>query len=505
MKKTSLGAIALASALVVAGPATAALAETAVDTVKPVVTLDDAPAVFNGAAVDFVIHATDDVELTKIVGNLYKDGVLFKSTQVTATGLAGTHTVDLGSLADGAYSLKYNARDAAGNVAQTKTFDFVIDNTAPTVTVKAESVASAGRYKSVSFKLFDAGKIDKVEINGFTKDLSNNAWSDVNGVKPGSNGAVEGTNTLVAYDVAGNAATVTFVLDTTGPVITVKPESLGSNGFYREVSFKLHDPALVDLVVLNGQTKDLSNNAWSDLNGVKPGTFGAVEGLNTLVAQDALGNTSTVDFTVDTIKPVLTLPVDSLLGPAAHVFAVSQVEANPARFYVEIQQLVDGKWKKFSGKEFTGVNAADFSVDALALGLVDGVATQLKVSTWDKAGNQTSATAAVTVDLTAPRVAWQKQPLATYGAGEGFHVRPITSEAGTAKAVYLDVVSPETLVFAMDSAHKNLDTTQGNNPALWASLADGEHVFVAVFTDPAGNSTVSTSNPFVVARTAATG
>ncbi|UUE20006.1 hypothetical protein [Microbacterium sp. J1-1] len=37
------------------------------------------------------------------------------------------------------------------------------------------------------------------------KGLTDNAWSDLNAVKPGAFGAVEGANTLVVYDVAGNA------------------------------------------------------------------------------------------------------------------------------------------------------------------------------------------------------------------------------------------------------------------------------------------------------------
>src|SRR5690606_37987850 len=34
-------------------------------------------------------------------------------------------------LPEGSYTLRYNASDLAGNISQTKTFDFTIDNTAP--------------------------------------------------------------------------------------------------------------------------------------------------------------------------------------------------------------------------------------------------------------------------------------------------------------------------------------------------------------------------------------
>ncbi|WP_431074292.1 hypothetical protein [Microbacterium phyllosphaerae] len=89
------------------------------------------------------------------------------------------------------------------------------DVTPPTVTVKSGAQFTVERgsvYNKVSVKLHDAGKIDRVSINGVVKDLVNDAWSDVNGIRPGVFGAVRGVNTLVAYDVAGNAKTFTFDL-----------------------------------------------------------------------------------------------------------------------------------------------------------------------------------------------------------------------------------------------------------------------------------------------------
>jgi hypothetical protein len=86
----------------------------------------------------------------------------------------------------------------------------------------------------VSFKLHDGGTgIDYVTINGVVKDLSNNAWSDVNFVKPGVFGAHEGWNTLVVYDVAGNSTTYQFRLDTVAPtvgwqVFREKPDAPGT-------------------------------------------------------------------------------------------------------------------------------------------------------------------------------------------------------------------------------------------------------------------------------------
>lgn len=187
------------------------------DTVKPEVTLVSPTSAGPFPQLSVRVDATDDAGLKRIVANIYKDGTLVKSTQTQVEGGAtsGTHAATV-SLPDGAYTVKYNAQDLAGNISKTSTFAFTLDSTKPKATVKDGSsytIGANGVYDLVSFKLYDAGLIDKVTLNGKVKDLSNNAWSDVNYVKPGTFGAVKGTNTLVVYDVAGNTETYTFTLN----------------------------------------------------------------------------------------------------------------------------------------------------------------------------------------------------------------------------------------------------------------------------------------------------
>lgn len=91
-----------------------------------------------------------------------------------------------------------------------------IDTTPPTATIKdgaSYTVKTGETYDLISFKLHDAGKIDKIVLNGKAKDLTDNVWSDVNFLTPPTFGAVEGENTLVVFDVAGNTRTYTFTLN----------------------------------------------------------------------------------------------------------------------------------------------------------------------------------------------------------------------------------------------------------------------------------------------------
>lgn len=184
------------------------------DTTRPKVTLVSPTTAGPSKTIDIRVDATDEIGLARIVANIYQGGTLVKSTQSKAQGTSGSHVATV-TLPDGAYTVKYNAQDAAGNVSKTSTFDVTVDGTTPTVTVKTGesfTTGDAAGYGKVSFKLNDAGKVDKVALNGVVKDLSNNVWSDLNFVKPGTFGGVAGKNTLVVYDVAGNATTVEFTL-----------------------------------------------------------------------------------------------------------------------------------------------------------------------------------------------------------------------------------------------------------------------------------------------------
>ncbi|MBT2483388.1 MULTISPECIES: hypothetical protein [unclassified Microbacterium] len=196
-------------------PAFTVTLEPVPDKHKPTATLVSPTTAGPFRALSVQVDATDDTGLTRIVANIYKDGTLVKSTQSAVSGTSASHTATV-TLPDGDYTVKYNSQDATGKISKTTSFAFTIDATAPKATVKSGekfTLGADGVYDLVSFKLSDAGKIDKVSINGKVKDLTNNAWSDVNFIKPGTFGAVEGTNTLVVYDVAGNTQTTTFTLN----------------------------------------------------------------------------------------------------------------------------------------------------------------------------------------------------------------------------------------------------------------------------------------------------
>lgn len=184
------------------------------DDARPEVVLRSPSSAGPVSSIEIEVDASDAVGLQKIVANVYSGGVLVKSTQTAVDGLSATHSAVV-TVPDGNYTIKYNAHDRAGNTSKTSTFDVRVDATPPTVTVKAGeqfTIERDGGYERVSYKLHDAGKIDRAVLNGTVIDLSDNTWSDLNFIRPGTFGGVLGENTLTVYDVAGNATEITFTL-----------------------------------------------------------------------------------------------------------------------------------------------------------------------------------------------------------------------------------------------------------------------------------------------------
>ncbi|WP_210418421.1 M14 family zinc carboxypeptidase [Agromyces intestinalis] len=291
------------------------------DTAKPVIELTGDPsATLDGNEHSLVLEARDaETGLDVVVGNLYKDGALYKSTQLKADGAGqATHTIDLstvvsGGLPLGDYTLRYNARDLAGNLSQTKQFAFTVtDLTKPKVTLVSPTTAGPFQKLQVQVDATDNHGLQRIVANIYQDGvLVKSTQSAVGGAKSGTHSATvtlpDGDYTVKynAQDLKGlisQTSTFAFTIDATVPTVTVKGgpnETVGSDGVYSLVSFKLSDAGKIDKLTLNGVEKDLTDNAWSDLNFVRPGIFGAVAGENTLVVFDVAGNAKTLTFTLN--------------------------------------------------------------------------------------------------------------------------------------------------------------------------------------------------------------
>jgi hypothetical protein len=286
---------------------------------------------------------------------------------------------------NGVYYLWISAKDKSGNGTVVRSEGFYLDNIAPVITIKNESVGSIANkiFSNVSFKLYDEHQVKETELNGVLKSYSPNTWSDLNGVTVGNLGAVYGKNTLVLRDIAGNTTTIEFYLDNKAPEITIKEESVGSmsDKIFSNVSFKLHDEYKIKETELNGVLKSYSPNTWSDLNGVSVGKLGAVYGKNILVLRDLAGNTTSIEFYLDNKAPEITIKEESIGSMSDKIF--SNVSFKLYDEYKVLETKLNGVLKSYSPNTWSDLN----NVTVGNLGAVYGKNTLVLK---DLAGNTTT-------------------------------------------------------------------------------------------------------------------
>ena len=177
----------------------------------------------------------------------------------------------------------------------------VYDLTAPEIIVKEESKGTDPYFSNLSFKLHDNYLVKEYEINGNVVEVTPNAWTDAN-FQNIKQYLVAGENTIIVRDMAGNVTTRTFIYDTVAPEIIIKEESKGTDPYFSNVSFKLHDNYLVKEYEINGKIMKVTPNAWTDANFQNIKQY-LVAGENTIIVRDMAGNATTKTFIYDTVAP----------------------------------------------------------------------------------------------------------------------------------------------------------------------------------------------------------
>ena len=388
------------------------------DTTAPVTFWQVAPpaVVKAGAVVPIRLRAQGEIDGSLIDKTIYLDTVKIGNSPFAHRNF--DVQLDTAGLAEGVHVLRGTAVDEAGNEAEA-IVAFTIDGTGPTITVKPGSVGGGTAFSNLDLKLFDAGQVDYVVVNGVAKQLTNNNWSDVNDIVAGSYGIQDGVPfTVVAFDVAGNSTTATFTIDASGPTITVKtesPASIGGPSYYSSLSLKLYDAFQIDKAVINGWTKELTNNQWSDVNGITIGSYGIQDGVPfTVTAYDVAGNTTTRTFTLDGTAPTVSwqLLPEALESGSEHWRFI--VTGEPAQLFAKVTSIDGNVWDALTS---THVNR-DIVIDTTLLS--DGVHTAQGVM-YDEAGNRgETPIVTFTVDNSGPTITVKAANPASVGGPDRF-------------------------------------------------------------------------------------
>lgn len=362
------------------------------DTVNPTITIKPAndSIGYNGVYRKISFKIKDNIGVKRWNIN----GGAWVNVTVNQYGDVNNKTVGNNGIVNGSNVI--TLEDASGNATS---LTFYMNNIGPTITVKPSLVGSTAHqlFSEVDFALEDPNHIDYLTLNGVAKDLTNNQWSDLNNVKPGQFGAVAGANTLVVFDGIGNSSTYTFTLDTSAPQITIKsadngytPFSTGNDDVYSLVHFKLHDNTLIHSFSVNdSEFTELTPNSWSDVNNVRVGHLGAVEGWNTIAVRDIAGNESSLDFFLDGTAPTVSVKgIENTYTPESFPVESEEDTFTEVSFKLFDSNKIDkvtinGIEKDLSDDEWSDVNFVSPGVFGAQLGLNVLVA-------YDIAGNTTT-------------------------------------------------------------------------------------------------------------------
>ncbi|MUI55231.1 Ig-like domain-containing protein [Aliivibrio fischeri] len=248
------------------------------------------------------------------------------------------------TVVEGDNSITVRETDAAGNVSDSSTLDFVFDTqapNAPTITLDTDSGISNGDLltNDGSFTVTPSEVGNTVEYQA-----ADGSWSTT------PPAVVEGDNSITVRetDTAGNVSgsnTLDFVLDTqapNAPTITLDTDSGISDG-----DLLTNDGSFTVTPSEDGNTVEyFVNGAWTtDAPAV-------VEGDNSITVRetDAAGNVSgsnTLDFVLDTQAPnapTITLDTDSGISDGDLLTNDGSFTVTPSEDGNTVEYFVNGEW-----------------------------------------------------------------------------------------------------------------------------------------------------------------
>ncbi len=424
-----------------------------VDTVKPTVTLTSVPpnpTNNNAPSISFTTAGSPTVTDCQLDGGAF---------------IACSSPYVPGTLGEGSHTIVVRVTDAATNTNQAST-TFVVDTIAPTVTVTPVPDPTKLATNLVTFSTAGSPttiqcQIDGGPFNACTSPFSTGALAD---------GAH--TVTVKVIDAATNSSTgsTTFTVDTMAPTatITMGPANPGKDATPTVTFTTAGSPTTIQCQIDAGAFSTCTSPFTATT--LADGTHSI-----TIKVTDAAGNSSTTttgNFVVDTVAPVITLtavpdPTNNRTQPLAF-----SVTGTPTLVECETDAL-----------GFATCSAPTFTPSSMA----DGAHT-LSVRATDAAGNvAVKTTPAFTVDGTAPVVTIDTQPPANTNDNTPsitFH----TDGTETTLKCQVDALAPVTCT----------------SPFTSGVLADGAHAIKVIATDAAGNVGTAVTSSFTIDTSAPT-
>lgn len=364
-------------------------------------------------------------------------------------------TLSLNGLAEGAYTVSVNGTDAAGNPANTLSYQFVVDLTPPQITL-ASSIDNSGPVQNTS----NTFTMTSSEAVTYQCQLDGAGFSTCT-TPDELDGLIDGQHEfdVKGIDLAGNESTVasySWTVDTTAPVTTASFTQTSYGDF--TFTFTTDEQVKESDCSLDGATDIVCTSPYSVKN-LTPGTH-----VMRIHSVDLAGNIETQGALLTVVATEPPVPADTVLVPPN--YTVTNQTNVTFQFSSHAPQAtfvcsVDGA-------------KASACVPPLTLtGLKDGAHT-FSVQAINNAGQPDASggkSFAWTIDTVAPTVTVTSAVDPT---------KPTTQKSNT-----LTIAVSETA-----SLQCQLDNGAWINcvsPINYSNLADGLHTFNTKATDAAGN------------------
>ncbi len=488
-------------------------------------------------------------------------GTTVDSYTPTVTGNAWSINVTAAqaqALADGAYTVRADVADRAGNPAPQATLALTVDQTAPTVVITpttSDSVvnlaeATAGFAISGTTVGVEDGQIVTVAIvnvsnaikNTYTAAVSGNAWT-VNVTAAQAQALANGSYTIRANlsDLAGNPAaqaTQSLRVDETPPTSAISNGIAGDNtvnaaeaaaGFaISGTTIGVENGQVVTITIVDALSAavdtlnaTVSNNAWSATVSAAQATALA-DGTYTVQANltDSAGNPAPqvtralrVDQTAPTIAITTPIAGDDAVNAdeAGAGVTISGTTVGVENGQTATVRLYDaGNVLRNTYTTTVTGNAWSITVTpAQAIALIDGLYTA-KATVSDAAGNPAvQANASFTIAETAPTIAIDvvggDGTLNAAEAGAGFVISGTSAGAEDGQIATIDIVDGLGAAVHSYTAAIASNAWSVNVTAVDAlGLADGQYTVRAAVSDAAGNPAINATRSLKVDETAPT-
>jgi hypothetical protein len=366
-----------------------------IDTTAPTQTISsiDISADTGSSATDFLTATASQTITGTLSASLGASETLWGSVDAgvtytnVSTFVTGTTISWTGATLSGTSSIKFEVRDAAGNVGTVATQNYELDTTAPTQTVGAIDISADTGSSATDFLTATASQTITGTLSA-NLGTGESLWGSVDG---GANyvdvsSSVTGTaiswasatlsgSSSIKFQVrdsagaSGTVATQSYVLDTTAPTPTVATSSVTTASGVTVRSSEIGTAYLVKSTVTVNNLASITGAANDNYNEVTfsaansdtaMSTAGLVTGDYKLYVIDAAGNLSTASANTVTVAVATAPSVTSTAAPTGTASIGSTLTSSVTFSGVPTPTLTY-QWKSCSSATDTATACSDIS------------------------------------------------------------------------------------------------------------------------------------------------